>query len=118
MLCATGPETGDMGDHFYAIISCATESIWIATPYFIPNQAIQTALRIAASKGIQVRLMVPEPMTAFLPNMPRSPTFLNCCVLESKSIRIKKGFSIKKLSLSMATWHPLEPLIWICVVFI
>ena len=63
---ATGPETGDMGDHYYAMISCATESIWIATPYFIPNQAIQTALRIAGRKGIQVRLMVPETNDSFL----------------------------------------------------
>nr|WP_310199012.1 cardiolipin synthase [Neobacillus niacini] len=56
---ATGPETRDMSDHYYAMISCATESVWIATPYFIPNQAIMTALRVAAKKGIQVRLMVP-----------------------------------------------------------
>ena len=52
---ATGPETRDMSDHFYAMISCATESIWIASPYFIPNQAIMTALRVAAKKGIQVQ---------------------------------------------------------------
>src|SRR4051812_15053397 len=62
----TGLETEDMSDHFYAMISCATESIWIATPYFIPNLAIQTALRIAARKGSQVRLMVPDANDGFL----------------------------------------------------
>ncbi|WP_026572720.1 cardiolipin synthase [Bacillus sp. UNC438CL73TsuS30] len=63
---ATGPETEDMSDHYYTMISCATKSIWIASPYFVPNQAIRTALRIAAQKGIQVRIMVPERNDGFL----------------------------------------------------
>ncbi|MED3561223.1 cardiolipin synthase [Bacillus xiapuensis] len=63
---ATGPETEDMSDHYYAMISCAAKSIWIASPYFVPNQAIRTALRIAARKGIQVRIMVPEKNDGFL----------------------------------------------------
>lgn len=62
----TGPETENMSDHYYAMISCATESIWIASPYFVPNQAIRTALRIAAHKGIQIRIMVPEINDGFL----------------------------------------------------
>lgn len=63
---ATGPETERMSDHYYAMISCATKSIWIASPYFVPNQAIRTALRIAAHKGIQIRIMVPETNDGFL----------------------------------------------------
>lgn len=63
---ATGPETERMSDHYYALISCATKSIWIASPYFVPNQAIRTALRIAAKKGIQIRIMVPDTNDGFL----------------------------------------------------
>jgi cardiolipin synthase A/B len=63
---ATGPETERMSDHYYAMISSATKSIWIASPYFVPNQAIRTALRIAAHKGIQIRIMVPETNDGFL----------------------------------------------------
>ncbi|MEH7155324.1 phospholipase D-like domain-containing protein [Neobacillus drentensis] len=63
---ATGPETERMSDHYYAMISCATKSIWIASPYFVPNQAIRTALRIAANKGIQIRIMVPDTNDGFL----------------------------------------------------
>ncbi|MFL6559254.1 MAG: cardiolipin synthase, partial [Bacillus sp. (in: firmicutes)] len=63
---ATGPETERMSDHYYAMITCATKSIWIASPYFVPNQAIRTALRIAAQKGIKIRIMVPETNDGFL----------------------------------------------------
>ncbi|MEH7303707.1 cardiolipin synthase [Neobacillus drentensis] len=63
---ATGPETERMSDHYYAMISCATKSIWIASPYFVPNPAIRTALRIAAQKGVQIRIMLPETNDGFL----------------------------------------------------
>ncbi|EIT85788.1 cardiolipin synthetase [Fictibacillus macauensis ZFHKF-1] len=64
----SGPDTGQgvMSDLYYSMISCAKQSIWIATPYFVPNEAIRTALRVAARKGIQVRVMVPENSDSFL----------------------------------------------------
>jgi cardiolipin synthase A/B len=65
---ASGPDTqlGIMSDLYYSLISCAEKSIWIATPYFVPNEAIRTALRVAAKKGVKVRLMVPEINDGFL----------------------------------------------------
>jgi cardiolipin synthase A/B len=94
---ATGPETGDMGDHYYAMISCATESIWIATPYFIPNQAIQTALRIAARKGIQVRLMVPETNDGFLTQYATQSYFPELLLAGIEIYSYQKGFLHKKI---------------------
>jgi cardiolipin synthase A/B len=94
---ATGPETGDMGDHFYAMISCATESIWIATPYFIPNQAILTALRIAARKGIQVRLMVPEANDGFLTQYATQSYFPELLRAGIEIYSYQKGFLHKKI---------------------
>ena len=65
---ASGPDTqqGVMSDFYYSLISSAKESIWIATPYFVPNEAIKTAMKHAALKGIQVRLMVPQINDSFL----------------------------------------------------
>lgn len=37
----------------------AKQRIWIETPYFLPNEALQTALQTAALGGIDVRLMLP-----------------------------------------------------------
>ena len=94
---ATGPETGDMSDHYYAMISCATESIWIATPYFIPNQAILTALRIAARKGIQVRLMVPEANDGFLTQYATQSYFPELLRAGIEIYSYQKGFLHKKI---------------------
>jgi cardiolipin synthase len=44
---------------FVLAIQMARERIWIASPYFIPNQAIAAALRIAALRGVDVRIMLP-----------------------------------------------------------
>jgi cardiolipin synthase A/B len=94
---ATGPETRDMSDHYYAMITCATESIWIATPYFIPNQAIQTALRVAARKGIQVRLMVPETNDGFLTQFATQSYFPKLLRSGIEIYSYQKGFLHKKI---------------------
>jgi cardiolipin synthase A/B len=94
---ASGPETRDMGDHFYALITSAMESIWIATPYFIPNQAIMTALKVAAKKGIQVRLMVPESNDGFLTQYATQSYFPELLRAGAELYTYQKGFLHKKV---------------------
>ncbi len=45
---------------FFQALSSARQSIRIATPYFIPDPALKTALRAAALRGLDVRLYVPS----------------------------------------------------------
>jgi cardiolipin synthase len=40
-------------------ISAAQKSIRIATPYFLPDEQLMTALQLAATRGIDVRLVIP-----------------------------------------------------------
>lgn len=93
----TGPDTEGMSDHYYALISCATESIWIATPYFIPGKAIQTALRVAARKGIQVRLMVPETNDSFVTQWASQSYFPELLRFGIEIYSYQKGFLHKKI---------------------
>jgi len=44
----------------FAAFTSARKRIWIATPYFVPDDAIGTSLENAALRGIDVRLIVPE----------------------------------------------------------
>jgi len=44
---------------FVLAIHMARERIWIASPYFIPNDAVIAALRTAALRGVDVRIMLP-----------------------------------------------------------
>lgn len=45
---------------FFSMIVSAKSSIWIASPYFIPDEDILSALKVAALSGIDVRLLVPN----------------------------------------------------------
>ena len=94
---ATGPETRDMSDHYYTMITSATKSVWIATPYFIPNQAIQTALRIAAQNNIQVRLMVPDTNDGFLTQYATQSYFPELLRAGIEIYSYQKGFLHKKV---------------------
>ncbi len=44
----------------FSAFTSARRRIWIATPYFVPDDAIGTALDNAALRGVDVRLIVPE----------------------------------------------------------
>lgn len=44
-----------------AAISTAQERCWIATPYFVPDEPLTLALKIAAHRGCDVRILVPLP---------------------------------------------------------
>ncbi len=41
------------------LISRAQRRIWLATPYFVPDQATFAALQLAAIRGVDVRVMTP-----------------------------------------------------------
>lgn len=44
---------------YFAAITNAKHHIYISTPYFLPNEPILTALKVAALGGIDVRIMLP-----------------------------------------------------------
>lgn len=61
-ILAGGPDNEHtvIKDIFFAMISSAKKSVYIASPYFIPDEDIFSALRIAALSGIDVRLLIPK----------------------------------------------------------
>ncbi len=42
-----------------AATATATQSLWLATPYFVPDKSFLKALAAAAMRGVDVRIMVP-----------------------------------------------------------
>ena len=44
---------------FFTAASTAEKSLWIITPYFVPTHDFSKALRMAAVRGVDVRLIVP-----------------------------------------------------------
>lgn len=57
----SGPDTGrrQIRNNYLQLFHKARERIYIQTPYFVPDDAVLTALKIAAQSGIDVRLMIP-----------------------------------------------------------
>jgi cardiolipin synthase len=47
------------GLFFTHVINSAKERIWIASPYFVPDEGIVTALQLAALRGVDVRILIP-----------------------------------------------------------
>ncbi|RSD29368.1 cardiolipin synthase [Mesobacillus subterraneus] len=96
---ASGPDTqqGIMSDFYYTMMSCATKSIWIATPYFVPDEAIRTALRVAAAKGIEVRIMVPEINDSYLTQYASRSYFSELLRNGAEIYSYKKGFLHQKV---------------------
>jgi cardiolipin synthase A/B len=46
-------------ESYLKMINSATETVYIQTPYFIPDESILDCLRIAALSGLDVRIMIP-----------------------------------------------------------
>lgn len=45
---------------FFAAINQASSRVWVTTPYFVPDDAILSALVSAAMRGLDVRVIAPE----------------------------------------------------------
>jgi cardiolipin synthase A/B len=62
LVLASGPaddqETASL--FFTNLLNLARERVWIATPYFIPDEATMVALRLALLKGIEIRIITPK----------------------------------------------------------
>ncbi len=60
-IVSSGPDTkyNQIKESYVKLILSAKESVYLQTPYFIPDQTVNDALRIAALSGIDVRVMIP-----------------------------------------------------------
>jgi cardiolipin synthase len=62
-LCLDSDPSDDLetcGLFFMHAISSARRRLWIASPYFVPDSALISALQLAALRGVDVRIMLPQ----------------------------------------------------------
>lgn len=69
-LVKSGPDSQfpDIMQGMLKMVTLATKNIYITTPYFIPSESIQDALRIAALGGVDVKIIFPEKADHFMVN--------------------------------------------------
>ncbi|TMQ11136.1 MAG: cardiolipin synthase [Deltaproteobacteria bacterium] len=60
-IVASGPDFDAFAIHkvFFAAINLAESRLWLTTPYFVPDDAILSALVSAAMRGVDVRVIAP-----------------------------------------------------------
>lgn len=61
-LVTSGPDSmyENIKNVYLKMISTAKTRLWIQSPYFVPDESIFEAVRIAALSGVDVRIMIPD----------------------------------------------------------
>ncbi|MEK3884080.1 cardiolipin synthase [Paenibacillus sp. PL2-23] len=61
-LVASGPDTEyqEIKNAYIKMIASAKKTICMQTPYFVPDESLMTALRIASLSGVRVSIMLPS----------------------------------------------------------
>lgn len=82
-----------------ALADTAQRRLWIASPYFVPDQAVVSALQMAALRGVDVRILLPEKPDHLLVYL-SSYTFYNEILPGGiRVFRYTKGFLHEKVLL-------------------
>jgi len=63
----------------------ARERLWLVTPYFVPDDALERAIAVAARRGVDVRLVVPDPSNHPLADLARGPALR---ALDAAGVRV------------------------------
>jgi len=86
-IVSSGPDTEweQIKNGYIKMILAAKEYIYIQTPYFIPDESVRDALRIAALSGVKVKIMIP--------NKPDHP-FVYWATLSSSGDLLKAGAEV------------------------
>ncbi|MBL0214922.1 MAG: cardiolipin synthase [Myxococcales bacterium] len=61
-IVGSGPDSGAFAIHkaLFTATNQSTERLWMTTPYFVPDDALLTALISAGLRGVDVRLIIPK----------------------------------------------------------
>ena len=51
---------------FVHAINSARQRVWIASPYFVPDEAVVSALQLADLRGVDVRVVIPDDPDQYL----------------------------------------------------
>ncbi|MFW8636373.1 cardiolipin synthase [Cribrihabitans pelagius] len=99
LVVSTGPgdntENGSM--LFFSAITAAREKVWIASPYFVPDQDVTAALKHAALRGLDVRILIPETADHYLPWLAAFAFFDELRAAGVRILRYNAGFLHQKV---------------------
>jgi cardiolipin synthase len=101
LVIASGPadHLETCGLMFAQVINEARERIWIASPYFVPDLQILSALKLAVLRGVDVRILLPEKADHRTVYLASFSYYQNTLPLGIKIYRYTAGFMHQKVFL-------------------
>lgn len=101
LVVASGPadtlET--CGLMFVQVINMAEERIWIASPYFVPDLQVLSALKLAVLRGVDVRILLPEKPDHLIVHLASFSYYPNILPVGISLYRYTAGFLHQKVFL-------------------
>ena len=84
---------------FLHAINSAKKRLWIASPYFVPDDAILSALQLAGLRGVDVRILIPDTADHLLVYMAAFSYFDDASKTGVRFFRYIDGFLHQKVML-------------------
>jgi len=101
LVIASGPaddlETASL--MYTQAINSARKRIWIASPYFVPDDSIVQALQLAGLRGVDVRILIPEKTDNKLVTLSAYSFFNEVSATGAQFFRYQDGFLHEKVML-------------------
>jgi len=92
-------EFEEAGLMYHQVIAFSRRRIWIASPYFVPDRGIVAALQLAALRGVDVRVMIPDEPDGLVVAMANWSFTRELLPAGVKVYRYKNGFMHQKVFL-------------------
>jgi len=77
-------------------INTAMKRIWIASPYFVPDEGVIHALQLAALRGVEIRLLIPDKSDNRMVDLAAASYFDDLANVGVKFYRYTDGFLHEK----------------------
>ena len=81
------------------LIGMARRRLWIASPYFVPDIDVLTALQLAALRGVDLRVLVPRPPDKWVPWLAARAYFDDVQAAGGQVLEYEPGFAHQKVML-------------------
>lgn len=101
-IISSGPDSNwhAISQFYFSAITSSRKNVYIASPYFIPNDEISFALKAAALRGIDVRILIPKKSDTFISHLSSISYIKEMLKAGVKIYRYEKGFCHSKLLMS------------------
>lgn len=94
LILPSGPadERATAGLLMQLVFHSATNRIWVASPYFVPDDGVLEALKVAAFRGVDVRILIPERSDSRAADLARIPSLERLLRADVRIHRYTDGF--------------------------